>query len=142
MFNKEESKQLRQQFWTTFGQQYPRKWLLYNTKIKELVLKFTFNTQFAQVSIDVESKEDLYREYYYDKLWSLEAILKTEYLPQAILDPAYEITPGRVVSRVYVQLDGVSIHKESTWPVVFEFFYENMTQLELFFLEFAHFIKD
>lgn len=142
MFNKEESKQLRQKFWTTFGQQYPRKWLLYNTKIKELVLKFTFNTQFAQVSIDIESKEDLYREYYYDKLWSLENILKTEYLPHAILDPDYEIAPGRIVSRVYVQLDGVSIHKESTWPAVFEFFYENMTQLEVFFLEFAHFIKD
>lgn len=142
MFNKEESKQIRQEFWTTFGQQYPRKWLLYNTKIKELVLKFTFTTKIAQVSIDIESKEELYKEYYYDKLWSLETLLKTQYLPNAILDPNYELAPGRFVSRVYVELEGVSIHDKRTWPRTFEFFYENMSQLELFFHEFAHFIRD
>lgn len=142
MFNKEESKQIRQEFWTTFGQQYPRKWLLYNTKIKELVLKFTFTTKLAQVSIDIESKEELYKEYYYDKLWSLETILKTQYLPNAILDPNYELARGRFVSRAYVELEGVSIHDKRTWPRTFEFFYENMSQLELFFYEFAHFIRD
>lgn len=142
MFNKEESKQVRQKFWTTFGQAYPRKWLLYNTKIKELVLKFTCNTEFAQVSIDIESKDSFYREYYYDKLWSLENLLKTEYIPSIILDPEYELAPGRVVSRVYVQLNGVSIHDERTWPRIFDFFYQNMEQLELFFYEFAHFIRD
>lgn len=142
MFSKEESKALRQEFWTTFGQQYPRKWLLYNTKIKELSLKFTCTTQMAQVSIDVESKEDLYRAYYYDKLWSLENILKTQYLPHAILAPNYEIAPDRWVSRAYVELQGVSIHNKQTWPRTFQFLYDNMEQFELFFYEFAHFIKD
>ena len=142
MFTKEESKEIRQRFWTTFGQEYPRKWLLYRTKIKELVLKFTFTTNIAQVSIDIESKDSFYKEYYYDKLWSLENILKTDYLPKAILDPAYELAPGRFISRVYVELEGVSIHDERTWPRTFDFLYENMTQLELFFHEFSHFIKD
>ncbi len=142
MFNKEESKQLRQKFWIVFGRIHPRKWLLYNTKIKELSLKFTVTTSMAQVSMDIESKDPFYREYYYDKLWSLENILKTEFLPNAILDPDYEITPGRVVSRVYVQLDGVSILDDRSWSRIFEFLSENMTQLELFFYEYAHFIKD
>lgn len=142
MFSKEESKALRQEFWTTFGQQYPRKWLLYNTKINELSLKFTCTTQIAQVSIDIESKDDFYKEYYYDKLWSLENILKTQYLPHAILNPNYEIAPGRWVSRVYVELEGVSIHNKQTWTTAFRFLYDNMEQLELFFYEFAHFIKD
>lgn len=142
MLTKEESKQMRQRFWTTFGKKYPRKWLLYNTKIKELVLKFTFNTKFAQVSIDIESKDAFYMEYYYDKLWSLENILKSQYIPSITLDPNYEISSGRFVSRAYVQLDGVSIHDERTWSAVFEFLYENMEQLELFFREFSHFIKE
>jgi hypothetical protein len=142
MFNREESKQIRQRFWTVFGQISRRKWLLYNTKIKELSLKFTCTTKMAQVSIDIESSDDFYREYYYDKLWSLENILKTEYLPDAILDPNYEIEPGRIVSRVYVQLDGVSIHDDRTWPRIFEFFKENMAQLEAFFWEYSDFIKD
>jgi len=93
-------------------------------------------------SIDIESKEELYKEYYYDKLWSLETILKTQYLPKITLAPHYELAPNRLVSRAYVELEGVSIHDKRTWPRTFEFFYENMTQLELFFHEFAHFIRD
>ena len=34
MFNREESAKIRQEFWTSFGKSFPRKWLLYNTKIK------------------------------------------------------------------------------------------------------------
>ena len=59
MFSKEESKKIRQEFWTSFGKEYPRKWLLYNTKIKGVTLKFTFTTKIAQVSIDIEPIEDI-----------------------------------------------------------------------------------
>lgn len=141
MFSKEEAKKIRQQFWTNFGEEYPRKWLLYNTKIKELSLKFTFTTKIAQVSIDIDSSDELIREYYYEKIWSLEKILKTEYIPEIILDPNYEIDFGKFISRAYIQLDGVCIHNKKTWEKTAEFLYDNMTQLELFFYEYEDFIK-
>ncbi len=34
MFSKDESKKLREDFWIFFGKSFPRKWILYNTKIK------------------------------------------------------------------------------------------------------------
>jgi len=40
MFSKEESAQLRKEFWTSFGKSFPRKWLLYNTQIKDFSFKF------------------------------------------------------------------------------------------------------
>jgi len=141
MFTKEEAKRVRQEFWTEFGKAYPRKWLLYNTKIKELVLKFTFTTEIAQVSIDVDSDDELIREYYYDKLWSLEKILKTEYIPDIILNPNYEVDYGKIISRVYVQLNNVCIHNKKTWPETFDFLNTNMAQLELFYYEYEDFIK-
>ena len=141
MFSKEEAKKLRQEFWTTFGQEFPRKWLLYNTKIKELSLKFTVNTKFAQVSINIESNDDFYREFYYEKLWSLETILKTEYISEIILEPEYRTETGKIISTVYVRLENVSIHKKESWPIIFEFLYQNMEQLELFFYEYIDFIK-
>lgn len=141
MFSKEEAKKIRQQFWTNFGEEYPRKWLLYNTKIKEVSLKFTFTTKIAQVSIDIDSSDELIREYYYEKIWSLEKILKTEYIPEIILDPNYEIDFGKFISRAYIQLDGVCIHNKKTWENTAEFLYDNMTQLELFFYEYEDFIK-
>ena len=53
MFSKETSRQLRQEFWIAFGKSFPRKWILYNTKIKELSFKFHFDTKKALVSLDL-----------------------------------------------------------------------------------------
>jgi len=83
MFSKEESKKLIQEFWTSFGKEYPHKWILYNTKIKDLLLKFTFTTKFAQVSLDIVSQDELIRSYYFEKLIALKIILINDYFPEA-----------------------------------------------------------
>ena len=142
MFSREESKRIREEFWTGFGQKYPRKWILYDTKIKEVQLKFSFTNDFAQVSLDVSSSDDLIQQYYTEKLQSLEAILKSDYLPEASLKENYMLLEGKSVTRIYVQLDGVNIHNRDHWPVVWEFLYRNMDQLESFFTDFRDFIKD
>ena len=142
MFSREESKRIREEFWTDFGQKFPRKWLLYNTKIKEVQLKFTFTTEFAQVSLDVSSSDDVIQEYYTEKFHSLERVLKSEYLPKAILEDDYLLPEGKLVMRIFVQLDKVNIHNRNHWPEVFEFLYRNMDLLESFFEDFEDFIKE
>lgn len=142
MFSKEESKRIRQEFWTSFGKEYPHKWLLYNTKIKEIQLKFTFNRKFAQVSLDVIAPDELIRAYYFEKITSLKNILKSEYLPKAIFEENYQLPEGKKISRVYEQLDGVSIHNKKDWPKVQAFLANKMGPLEEFFLEFRDYIKD
>ncbi|MFD1096213.1 DUF4268 domain-containing protein [Salegentibacter chungangensis] len=142
MFSREESKKIRQEFWTSFGKEYPRKWILYNTKIKELQLKFTFTRKIAQVSIDISAPDDLIQAYYYDKLLSLKNLLLNDYLPEAVFDEHYELPEGKSISRVYVQLDGVSIHNKKDWPIVMEFLSRNMTRLEELFNEFSDFLKN
>jgi len=114
MFSKEESKKLIQQFWTSFGKEYPHKWILYNTKIKELQLKFTFTPKFAQVSLDIGSQDEIIRAYYFEKLIALKTILKTDYLPEAEFIESYELPEGKTISRIYLQLDEVSIHNKKT----------------------------
>lgn len=142
MFSREESKKIRQEFWTSFGKKYPRKWLLYNTKIKELQLKFTFTRKHALVSIDVSSSDELIQAYYFDKLISLKKVLQNDYLPDAVFDENYELPEGKTISRVYVKMEKVSIHNKSDWPQVMEFLAKNMRYLEDFFNDFADFIKN
>ncbi|WP_459213129.1 DUF4268 domain-containing protein [Aquimarina rhabdastrellae] len=142
MFSREESKKIRQEFWTSFGKEYPRKWILYNTKIKDFTLKFTFTTKKAQVSIDIEHQDEVIQAYYYDKLLSLKNILTTDYLNDIIYDDRYELENGKIISRVYVELPKVSIHNRKTWEQTYLFLYKNMEALELFFLEYQDFIKD
>ncbi len=141
MFSKEDSKKIRQEFWTTFGKEYPRKWLLYNTKIKDVTLKFTFTTKKAQVSIDIEPDDKLIRAYYYDRFLSLKAIISTDFLENIIFEESYELENGKVISRLYVELPKVSIHNKSTWNDTMIFLDQHMDKLETFFLEYKDYIK-
>ncbi|WP_435132517.1 DUF4268 domain-containing protein [Formosa sp. A9] len=142
MFSKEESRQLRELFWTSFGKSFPRKWLLYNTKIKGFSFKFYFDTKSALVALDVE--EDLEnRIKYWEKLESLKSILKDDYLPEAIFEEEFILENGKEISRIYVPLnEKVSIHNKNSWQIVMTFFNENMSLFEAFFEDFKDVIKD
>jgi hypothetical protein len=52
--------------------------LLYDTKIKDFSFKFYADNKKAEVSIDIEMKDELFRNAYYEKIWSLESILEDE----------------------------------------------------------------
>jgi len=142
MFNKEESKKIRQEFWTSFGKEYPRKWLLYNTKKKEIQLKFTFNQQIAAVSMDISDPDELIRNYYFEKLISLKAVLSETYLPEIIFDADYYLPEGKTISRIFVILEDVNIHNRKDWPQVKQFLAKNMMKLEELFDDFGDFIKE
>ncbi len=133
MFSKEESRLLRQEFWISFGKSFPRKWILYNTKIKGLSFKFHFDTKTALVALDIE--DDLEnRIKYWEKLEALKSILLDEFLPDAIFNEEYLLENYKEISRVYVPLEQkVSIHNKNTWRDVMEFFNEKMNLFEAFF---------
>ncbi len=141
MFSKSASKQIRQEFWTTFGKEYPRKWVLYDTKIKDVSLKFTFTTKKAQVSIDIEPGDEIIKAFYYDKFVSLKTIITSEYLEDIIFDAQYELDNGKIISRLYVTLSDVSIHSKNTWEKTMIFMNDKMSRLEAFFLEYKDFIS-
>ncbi|REG87836.1 DUF4268 domain-containing protein [Winogradskyella sediminis] len=142
MFSKEESRRLRQEFWTSFGKSFPRKWVLYDTKIKGFSFKFHFDNKSALIALDLE--DDLEnRINCWEKLVALKGILKNDYLPDAIYNEAYYLENGKEISRIYLPLEQkVSIHNKNTWRVVMEFFNENMSLFEAFFEEYRDMIKE
>lgn len=141
MFSKEESRQIRHEFWTSFGMSFPRKWILYDTKIKRFSFKFYFDTKKAFVSLDVE--DDLKnRIKYWEKLLVLKSILIDDYLPEAIYEEEFYLDNGKEISRIYIPLEQeVSIHNKNTWRDTMEFFNKNMSLFEAFFEEFKDVIK-
>lgn len=137
MFSREESKKLREEFWIAFGKSYPKKWILYNTKIKGLTLKFHFDVKKAMVVMDVETADLERRISLWEKIQSLRSLIQSgEYLPEAQFEDSYILENGKEVSRVYVEKKGVSIHNKNTWRETMEFLSETMVRLESFFLEF------
>lgn len=140
MFSKEESRKLREEFWISFGKSYPRKWILYKTKIKGLSFKFTFDLKKALVSIDVDGDLEQ-RILLWEKLISLKSILLEDYWPDAIFEEYHLLENQKEISRIYVELKDVSIHNKNTWLETMLFFNENMGLVEAFFEDFKDILK-
>ena len=141
MFSKEEASQLRKLFWTSFGKSFPRKWLLYNTKIKGFAFKFVADRKKAMVCLDFEHPEDIANELLFDQLISLKRLLEAE-IPEVIFDDDYLLESGKIIRRIYVPFDKkFSIYNKNTWRDCFEFFVETMSEFELFFYEYEDFIN-
>ncbi|UAM99538.1 DUF4268 domain-containing protein [Polaribacter litorisediminis] len=142
MFSKEEAAALRKLFWTSFGKSFPRKWLLYNTKIKGFSFKFVADRKKAMVCLDFEHPEDIANELLYDQLISLKNLLETDFLPDVIFDENYQLDSGKIIRRIYVPFDSkFSIYNKNTWRDCYEFYVDNMNQFELFFYEYEDFIR-
>ena len=142
MFSKEEALQIKKDFWIAFAAEYPRKWLLYNTKIKDVTFKFYVDNKKAQVLLDIEPKDENKRIIYYEKVESLKNILLEDYLEDAIFERNFYLENGQVISRTCVEKTGISINNKNTWHDVFDFFSEKMDAFERFFYENEDYIKD
>ena len=141
MFSKEESKRLRQDFWIAFGKSYPRKWILYDTKIKGLALKFHFDLKYAMVSIDIEHHDLETRIILWDKLLSLQSILKDDFISEVQFIDSFILANQKEISRVYVEKKGVSIHNKNTWRETMMFLNNTMEKFEAFFIEYRDIIS-
>ncbi|RAR70879.1 DUF4268 domain-containing protein [Flavobacterium aciduliphilum] len=142
MFSKEENQRLKKEFWIQFAESYPRKWILYNTKIKDVVFKFYADTKKAQVILDIEPKEEEKRTIYFEKIESLKNILMEDYLPDVLFEKRLHLDNGKIISRIWVELDNITIKNKESWPIIFEFFEVNMSKFERFFFEYEDYIRD
>lgn len=142
MFSKEEAILIKKEFWKTFADEFPRKWLLYNTKIKDFSFKFYIDNKKAQVLLDIEHANEDLRKIYYEKIESLKTIILEDYLEDAVFERNYYLENGKLISRIWVQLDNVSVNNKNTWNEIFNFFNEKMSSFELFFYEYEEYIND
>lgn len=139
MFNKEDSRKLREEFWIAFGKSFPNKWVLYKTKIKGLSFKFHFDLRKAMVSIDVDTELEQ-RIKVWDKLVALKSILLEEYLAEAVYEDFFLLENKKEISRIYIELNNVSIHNKNTWRETMEFLNQSMLKIEIFFEEYKDII--
>lgn len=142
MYSKEEAQQLKKEFWSTFGNEFPRKWILYNTEIKDFAFKFYIDNKKAQVQLDIEMKDDELRKVYFEKIESLQSILKDEFLPNVILERNFHLENGKLISRIWVELTEISMNRKSDWQSIYNFYYEQMDAFERFYFEYEDYIKD
>ena len=141
MYSREETQRLKRDFWIAFSEKYPRKWVLYDTKIKDFSFKFYVDNKKAQVLIDIEPRNEDSRIAYFEKLEALKNILEEEFIKDLVFEKNFELENGKTISRIWVEKLGISVSNKQYWDEIFDFLNEKMHALELFFLEYDEFIK-
>lgn len=142
MYSKEETQRLKREFWVTFAEKYPRKWMLYDTKIKDFSFKFYVDNKKAQVLIDIEHRNNEKRTAYFEKLEALKNILEDEFISDLVFEKDYVLESGKTISRIWVEKQGIGFSNRNNWDIIFDFYNEKMDALERFYLEYDEFIKD
>ncbi len=150
MYSKEQSKQLREEFWSQFKtlsirrrkpKGLPGDWLLTNTGVKALNLRFHVDREVAQVGIDVETRNMDKRIELFEKLESVKKVLEQAMKSPMVWELEYIRENGKSVSRIYIQKEKVDIYDEKTWPSAHQFMYDNMMKLEAFYREYRDYFK-
>ncbi len=150
MYSREEAKELRVAFWKQFrdftnkrrkNKGRTGKWILDKTGINALNLRFHFDEQIALVGIDIETRNIDKRLALYEKLESTRSQIDKALGENTIWELEYIRENNKAVSRIYTAIEGVSILDRQHWNRVNMFFFDRMTALEDYFLEYKDYIR-
>lgn len=142
MYSKEETQRIKKEFWIAFAQKHPRKWVLYDTKIKDFSFKFYIDNKKAEVLIAIEHKSEEKRLQYFEKVASLKNILENEFIKGLFFEKNYILENEKTISKIAAELRNVNINNKQDWNIIFSFFNEKMSAFEAFYFEYQAFISD
>jgi len=139
MYTKEEIKELKKEFWEGFGtycSQIPAlkkrksKFMLYNTKMKGVELKFDATRDGAYVILEINHPDDTKRFELFEKFELYKSIMEKQFPAGLIWDFAYVRECGTEVCRIYTAKQGIDIHRRIQWMEFYQFMASEMNKLE------------
>jgi hypothetical protein len=150
MFSISEKKALREEFWNNFKTysnkrklkvHKPGKWIMNDTGIKGLSLKFVFDEVHAWAGIEISSRNIDKQVELFDKFEKLKSILEKA-IPHNLTWELEAKTESNVaVSRIGAQITEVNIYNKECWKEVNPFLYSVMAPIEDVFREYFDFLK-
>ena len=150
MYSKDELKQLKKDFWEGFGlfcENLPRfkykkrSWILYNTKIKGVEMKFDASREGAFVILEFNHPNETKRLEMLTLLEEYKAVFDS-YFPDATWEILFVKSCGTPVSRIYKQKKDVDIYRREQWSEFYPFLSREMSQLEKAFNELKELLRE
>lgn len=141
MYSKDEASQLKQAFWTTFGQYISPQlsaeglkvnWVNYKTGIKYLYFRMEAGKRSASISIEIAHPDAGIQELFFEQFMELKNILHNA-LAEDWEWQLHEMTEdGKIISRIIRKLYNVSIFNKNDWPALISFFKPRIIALDEF----------
>jgi hypothetical protein len=141
MYSKEQASQLKQAFWTAFGQYMApilsadglrTNWVNYKTGVKDIYIKMQADSRMATIGIEVTHTDRELQQLYFEQFLTYKAMLHSalneEWNWQLLTTNEY----GKSVSRIYTEISPVNIFQKEDWPKLISFFKPRLIALDEF----------
>lgn len=139
MYKREEIAALKKDFWEDFyrySSYYSRKigepikWKMYKTGISGAELKFDLEKKIVRVVFEINIRDKFRKEQLYNDFLNYQTIIEEGFEEKLMYDKDYMLESGKSVSRIYVELKGMSFFDRANWTDIFKFMAENMYRLQ------------
>ncbi|GAB3200127.1 hypothetical protein ABID22_003080 [Pontibacter aydingkolensis] len=141
MYSREQASQLRQAFWTAFGQYiaphpsadgYKINWSNYKTGLKHVYFRMQADKKMASIAIELTHSDPDIQELFFEQFIELKSLLH-EYLGEEWEWELHAVnSEGKTISRIYTELPGVSVFNQDDWPALISFFKPRIIALDEF----------
>lgn len=141
MYSKDEASQLKQAFWTVFGQYispHPSaeglkiNWVNYKTGIKNLHFRMHADGKSGFIAIEISHSDLGMQELILEQFKEFRAILQGYLGEDWDWDLHVADENGKTVSRIVKRLEDVSVFKQEDWPALISFFKPRIIILDEF----------
>lgn len=141
MWSRAETAQLKQAFWTAFGQYMAPvlsadgekvSWLNYKTGEKHVFFRMKAEGNCAEVAIEITHNDVGIRQLYYEQFQQVKSFLPDLSGNEWHWQPEATDDYGKPVSRIFVSIEGASVFRKEDWPTLISFFKAGITTLDGF----------
>lgn len=150
MYSKAEVKQLKKDFWTSFGK-YMKKynsvyinkvnWVNYNTKVKDVFFRLTADKKKASFAIELQHKDTGIRKLFFEQFTELKTLINDSFEEELLWEEETFNDYGVEISKIGCELPNVNIYNKDTWKETFLFFEKNLISVHDFWLDFNEIFK-
>jgi len=141
MYSKQEASQLKQAFWTAFGQYMSPvmsaegeriNWMNYKTGEKDIYFRMNADNKKASIAITITHKDEGLQDLYFQQFVQLKNMLHDALQEQWTWVLHVNDEQGKTISIIYKELENVNIFKQEDWPQIISFFKPRIIALDAF----------
>ena len=144
MYTREEASQLRQAFWTAFGQYMSpvlsseglkANWLNYNTGFKNVYFRMRADKKIASIGIDITHPDPELQELFFEQFTALKTLLH-ETLEEEWTWALHTTDENhKTITRIYQEISPVNVFNRDDWPTLISFFKPRIISLDAFWAD-------
>ncbi|WP_419698458.1 DUF4268 domain-containing protein [Mucilaginibacter sp. NFX135] len=141
MYSKDEASQIRQAFWTAFGQYIAPQlsadglrinWINYKTGIKHLNFKMQTDNRHAYIAIEISHPDAGMQELMFEQFKELKTVLDSSLNEEWEWELHTRDESNKLISRIIKTLPSASIFNRNDWPALISFFKPRIIALDEF----------